>query len=317
MEKGKYRIGIDIGGTNIKFGVINDKNEILFKTSIKSEMEAGFPKVVRNIANALHNLLYVNGIPLSDCRSIGIGCPGTVDFIHGKILFANNLYWEDVPLADELRKYVDLPVKLSNDANCAALGEFVAGGAGGIRNMVMITLGTGVGGGIILDGKLYESGAPGGTEMGHMVLVVNGELCTCGRRGCFEAYASATALIRETRKAAESHPDSLIHKLTGGDLDKISGLTPFEAAKAGDPVAKKVVEDYIMYLGEGLIDIINVFRPDKILLSGGVSNQGEALIKPLREYVKRFTYAGNKIKIAEIEQAKLGNDAGIIGAANL
>ncbi|MDR1832247.1 MAG: ROK family protein [Fusobacteriaceae bacterium] len=316
MEK-KYRIGIDIGGTNMKIGVINEKNEIVVKTSIKSEVPSGFAKMTRNLGNALNSLLYTNGIAVGDCLSIGIGTPGTVDFERGVVLYANNLFWENVPLAAELRKYIDLPVKVSNDANCAALGEAVAGGAKGVKNMVLITLGTGVGSGFILDGKLYESGAPGGVEFGHTVLVIGGEQCTCGRKGCFEAYGSATALIRETRRAAEKHPGSLIHKIVGGNLDKISGLTPFEAAKRGDKAAQKVVDNYIRYLGEGLIDIINVFRPDKILLSGGVSNQKDALIKPLTDYVKRYTYGGDKTRVAVIEQAKLGNDAGMIGAANL
>ncbi|MDR3259654.1 MAG: ROK family glucokinase [Fusobacteriaceae bacterium] len=317
MNEVKYKIGIDIGGTNIKMGVVNDKNEIIAKKSIKTDVKLGYIKIIKNMANAIKELLYLHKIDLNNCISIGIGCPGTVNFKTGEILFAANLLWEGVPLAEELKKNIDLPIKVSNDANCAALGEAIAGGAKGVHNMVLITLGTGVGGGVIIDGKIYEGGSPGGVELGHTVLVVDGEQCTCGRKGCFEAYASATALIRDTKRAAEKNPNSLINELCSKNLSKINGLTPFEAARLGDEEGIAIIDRYIMHLAEGIIDIVNIFRPEKILLSGGIANQGDALIEPLKKYVKKYTFAGDKIHVADIKQATLGNDAGIIGAANL
>jgi glucokinase len=317
MDGAKYKIGIDIGGTNIKIGVVKDKYEIIAQKSIKTDVGLGYKKIVENTANAIKELLHSHKINLRNCVSIGIGCPGTVNFKTGEILFAANMLWERVPLAEELKKYIHLPVKVSNDANCAALGEFIGMGSKGVKNIVLITLGTGVGGGVIIDGKIYEGGSPGGVELGHTVIVVDGEKCTCGRKGCLEAYASATALIRDTKRAAEKNPDSLINELCSKNINKINGLTPFEAAKLGDAVGQAVIDRYVMYLAEGLIDIINIFRPQKILLSGGVANQGDALIKPLKEYVKKYTFAGDKIHVADIKQAKFGNYAGIIGAANL
>lgn len=312
----KYRIGIDIGGTNVKFGIVDESNKIIDKNFIKTQVPLGWQKIIENIGKEVLILLEKNKIFLSQCKSMGIGSPGVADHKNGILIYSNNLIWENVPLVKELNKYINLPIKLSNDANCAALGEVVAGRARGYKNAVMITLGTGVGGGVVADGKLFEGGI-GGIEVGHMVLVVDGVKCTCGRNGCFESYASATALVREAKEAARKNPDSLMNKIVKGDIDKISGVTPFEASKRGDAVGKKVVENYIKYLGEGIVDMVNIFRPDIVLLSGGICNQGRYLTDPLNNYVKKYTYAGSRIPIPSVEVATLGNDAGLIGAANL
>ena len=312
----KYRIGIDIGGTNIKFGIIDENNKIIGKSSIKTQVLLGWEKIIENIGKGVLTLLEKNKVPLLQCKSMGVGSPGVVDHKNGVLMYSNNLKWENVLLVEELNKYITIPTKLSNDANCAALGEAVAGRARGYQDVVMITLGTGVGGGIISDKKLFEGGI-GGIEIGHMVLVVDGIKCSCGRNGCFESYSSATALVREARDAAIKNPQSLMNKIVKTDTGKINGATPFEAAKRGDIAGKKVVENYIKYLGEGIIDMINIFRPEIVLLSGGVCNQGKYLTDPINEYIKKHTYAGSRIHIPSVEVATLGNDAGLIGAANL
>lgn len=315
-KKIKYRIGIDIGGTNVKFGVVDEDNNLIGKNSIKTQVNLGWEKIIENIGIGVQELLKSRGIEIEECESIGVGSPGVVDHKNGVLIYSNNLKWENVPLIKELNRYIDLPTKASNDANCAALGEVVVGRAKGYKDVVMITLGTGVGGGIVADGKLFEGGV-GGVEIGHMVLVVDGIKCTCGRNGCFESYASATALVREASKAAKENPESLMNKILSGNLERMNGAIPFEAAQEGDIAGKKVVDNYIKYLGEGIIDMVNIFRPEIILLSGGICNQGKNLTDPLNDYVKKYTYAGSRIYIPPVEVATLGNDAGLIGAANL
>lgn len=220
-------------------------------------------------------------------------------------------------MASELRKYVDLPVKISNDANVAALGETKFGAGKAYSDTVFVTLGTGVGGGVIIENKLFEGYRSKGAELGHMVIVRGGEPCACGRRGCMEAYASATALIRDTKRAMEKDKTSAMWDFVGGSLDAVDGRTSFECAKKGDKAAMEVVENYVKYLGEGVCNFINIFRPQAVILGGGVCAQGEYLLKPLREFVEANTYGGDTVPETEITVATLGNDAGLIGAASL
>ncbi|MFA9462665.1 MAG: ROK family protein [Velocimicrobium sp.] len=312
-----YRIGIDLGGTNIKVGIVNAEDEIIEKYSVKTMVERPYQEIIKDMGAAIFYVLEQAGILKEECVSIGIGSPGTVDAKNGVVLYSNNFNWENIPLVAELKKYINLPIYISNDANCAALGETVAGAAKGCENVILLTLGTGVGGGVVLGGKVFEGGHAGGAELGHTVIVEGGELCTCGRRGCLEGYASATALIRDTRRAAKENPQSIIMKLCNKELDEINGKTPFEAAELGDTIAQDVIDGYIMHLGIGITNMINIFRPDKVLLSGGICNQGEKLTNPLNDAVKGACFGGEKAFIASVERAKLGNDAGIIGAAAL
>lgn len=317
LKDKKYRIGIDLGGTNIKVGIVNAENEIIGRHSIQTNVNRPYTDIIADMAYAVTYALESEGISEAECEKIGIGSPGTIECSSGVVVYSNNFGWKDIPLREELSRYFKLPIYISNDANCAALGEVVAGAAKGCKNAVLLTLGTGVGSGIILDGKVFEGGHAGGAEFGHSVLVVDGEPCTCTRKGCFEAYASATALIRDTKRAALNDENSQIHKICENNLDNINGLTPFTAAKENDPAAKKVVENYIQYLSEGIAYLINLFRPDKVLLSGGVCNQGEVLTIPVNEQVKKLCFGGEEVYIADVERASLGNDAGIIGAAAL
>ncbi len=312
----KYKIGIDLGGTNIAVGIVTLDGAILAKKSVKTGAQRPFEDIVKDMADCTLAVLDENGLSLDDVLHIGIGAPGSIDTSNGIIVYANNFkYGENVHMKELLQKYIDKPVYMSNDANVAALGEVISGAAKGLKNAVMITLGTGVGGGIVIDGRIYEGQHSAGAELGHIMIVQNGQLCTCGRKGCWEAYASATALIRQTGDAMKANPDSLMNQMT--TLDNISGRTAFDAARKGDKAGQQVVDQYIKYIAEGLIDIINIFRPEVLIIGGGICNEGDYLLKPMREYINQNVYAGNRLPEQKIAIAKLGNDAGIIGAAFL
>lgn len=312
-----YRAGIDLGGTNIKAGIVDENQKILVEDSVPTRVERPYQEIIKDMADLVKNLL--NKIHATDAElsSVGVGSPGTVDAANGVVLYSNNFDWDNIPLAAELGKYFTCPIKVSNDANCAALGEVKAGAAREIKNAILITLGTGVGGGVIIDGQVFEGAHAGGAELGHTSLIFGGELCTCGRRGCVEAYVSATGLIREAKRAAEKDPQSVMNELCKGELSNMNGKIPFDAAEQKDPAGMKVVNDYITYLGESIANYVNIFRPDVILLSGGICNQKEKLTEPLTEYIKTKCFGGEKAFIPEVRCAILGNSAGIIGAANL
>ncbi|MDF2686470.1 MAG: glucokinase, family [Clostridia bacterium] len=309
-----YYIGIDLGGTNIAVGIVTAEGEIISKKSIKTGAERPFEAIMKDMAECTLSLLKEKNISLDDVKSIGIGTPGSVNTEKGNLVYANNFkYGINVPMRELLQKYINKPVYLGNDANVAALGEVVAGVAKGHKNAVMVTLGTGVGGGIIINGEIYEGQYSAGAEIGHIMLIHNGEQCTCGRKGCWEAYASATGLIKQTKAAMTAHPDSIMNKMS--TIDNVSGRTAFDAARKGDAVAMEVVKEYIEYIAEGLVDMINIFRPEILIIGGGICNEGEYLLKPLREFINTHVYGGNLQPEQKLSIAKLGNDAGIIGAA--
>ncbi len=312
-----YRIGIDLGGTNVAFGLVDNEGRLLKKESVPTNKDATAEELTEFMARQSLEFIDAWGISRDQVESIGIGCPGACDDKKGILILTVNLPFRYTNIRKIFAGITDIPVHLGNDANCAALGEALFGSGKGADTCLTITLGTGVGGGIIIGGKIYTGFNGVAGEMGHMVIRKGGVKCGCGRRGCLEAYASATALIRETRKAAEKNPESLINEICGGDLDRINGKTAFEAMRAGDKAASKVVKTYIKDLAEGIINYINIFQPEIILLGGGISKEGEGLLKPLRRYVYRFSYGAKMLKRTKIEKAKLGNDAGIIGAAML
>lgn len=312
-----YRAGIDLGGTNIKAGIVDENQKILVEDSVPTRVERPYQEIIKDMADLVKNLLNKIHATELELSGVGVGSPGTVDAANGVVLYSNNFDWDNVPLAAELGKYFTCPIKVSNDANCAALGEVKAGAAKQIKNAILLTLGTGVGGGVIIDGQVFEGAHAGGAELGHTSLIFGGELCTCGRRGCVEAYVSATGLIREAKRAAEKDPQSVMNELCKGDLSNMNGKIPFDAAEQKDPAGMKVVNDYITYLGESIANYVNIFRPDVILLSGGICNQKEKLTEPLTEYIKTKCFGGEKAFIPEVRCAILGNSVGIIGAANL
>lgn len=291
------RVGVDIGGTDTKIGLVNTAQQLVAFSSAPTYAERPAAEVLADIGQRVQNLLSEQNIGWSQCLGVGFGIPGTVNPKLGFVPYSNNLGWADVPLIEMLKPYLPVPIRIANDADCAALGEMAAGAGKGYQNIVMVTLGTGVGGGVIVDGKLLH-----GSELGHMVLVENGEPCTCGRRGCLEAYASASALKRDARRIA------------GLDMEP---KAIFEAAASGDPTAQKIIDSYIRRLGEGIVNIVNLFRPQILLLGGGLSHQGESLLRPIREMMENSCFGGIKAGLPEIKVASLGNQAGMIGAASL
>lgn len=311
-----YAFGVDLGGTGVKSGIVNQFGEIIIKSTIKTDPGHDYRVIMHDIANQLKDLATRANISMDNIVGVGIGSAGAINSQQGRVDYWSNLNWVEVPVVAELAKYIDLPIKITNDANAAALGEHIFGSGREFHDTVFITLGTGVGGGVIIENKLFEGNESKGAELGHMVIRGGGELCTCGRRGCLEAYASATALIRDTKVAMKKDKTSMMWQFVYGDLNKVDGRTPFECAKMGDYTAKRVVDDYIEYLGEGLCNFINIFRPQAIILGGGICAQGEFLTTPLRRFMRDYSYGGESPKV-ELRVAELGNDAGLIGAASL
>ena len=309
-------IGIDLGGTNIAAGVVSEDGALLCQATLPPGADRPAPEIVADMAAAAEQCLALSGLAKSQISAVGVGVPGAVDAHTGMVLFTSNLDWRQLPLAAQLREKLGLPVCLGNDADCAALGETLAGGGMAFESALMITLGTGVGGGLVCRRKLFSGCSGAGIEPGHMTLVAGGLPCGCGSRGCFERYASATALVRQTRAAMAAHPDSALWA-AAGSLEQVTAKTPFDAAKTGDPVAEAVLDQYEEYLAAGIGSIVNLYRPHGVILGGGVSNQGEALLSPVREKLKQYCYASQYIAPPQLVRAKLGNDAGIIGAALL
>jgi len=313
----KYYVGIDLGGTNIAAGVVNENYEIIAKTSTKTNCPRPASEIGEDMAKTAIEAVKKAELTMDQIEWIGIGTPGIADNANGTIVYANNLGFRDVPMADYIHKLIDKPVFIENDANAAAYGEFVAGAAKGSNNAVCITLGTGVGGGIIIDGKIYSGSNMAGAELGHTIIELNGPQCTCGRKGCFEVYSSATGLIRMSKEAMEADKNSVMWKLADEKNGKVSARTSFDAMRAGDKTATEVVDKYITYLAAGITNIINIFQPDVLCIGGGVCNEGDTLLNPVKDLVKKEVYTRSLDKNTEIVIAKLGNDAGIIGAAFL
>jgi glucokinase len=311
------RIGIDMGGMSVKLGLVNEENQIVDKLVIPTRLDVAPEEMINDMINAVSDLLAQQGLTLADCHGIGIGSPGTIDDKNGVILYSNNFHWENVAIVEQMQKQLSLPIGIANDADAAALGEVCAGAAKGAQNAILITLGTGVGGGIIQNGSIFHGPLNGGSELGHMVIQMNGEPCTCGRKGCLEAYASATALLRMARQAAKNHPDSIMNQMCHNDLNLMNGIIPFESASQGDAAAKETIDEYLSCLATGIANIINIFRPEIIILGGGVAAQKENLTTPLQEKVNALCFGGSYGEIARIVTSSLGNDAGIIGAAAL
>ena len=313
-----YRIGVDLGGTNIVVGVINEENKIIAKASRKTNAPRPAEGVFDDMAAAIKEAAEQAQITFKDVISVGVGTPGSVNKEDELIEFANNLAFENVPAYALLRERIGFDkVYFDNDANCAALGEAVAGCGQGVKNFVMITLGTGVGSGIIVNGKLVTGLNYAAGEMGHMVIVYDGLPCNCGRKGCWECYSSATALIAQTKDAMKKNSDSLMWETADGSLGNVNGRTAFEAVRKGDAAAKSVVNGYISHLAVGIGNVINIFQPDIVCVGGGIGNEKENLLAPVRKLIVAERYSIHAKKQTRVLSAVLGNDAGIIGAALL
>ena len=313
-------VGIDIGGTNVKIGLVDSKGEILKRSSIKTHGARHPEEVVADICKEVYKLSKGYSV-----TAIGVGVPGAVDSRQGVVEYSPNLQWHNVALQQMISDITGKPVKIANDASVAALGETMFGAGKDYTDTAMITLGTGVGGGFVVDGKLFEGYKSMGAEIGHTVIRENGVQCTCGRKGCFEAYSSATALIRETRKALEEdiNKESMMWEWSGYDKQKptydikrIDGRACFACAKKGDPWAKKVSDAYMKSLAEGVLNVIAIFRSQAVILGGGVCGE-ETLAPRVQEYVDTLRYGGPNSLSTKVLIATLGNDAGILGAASL
>lgn len=311
-----YKVGVDLGGTNIAVGVIDENYKIIGRAKTKTALPRSAESIFEDICKCVKLAAQDAGLKIEEIGSIGIGTPGSVDKANGIITYANNLDFNNVPAVELVNKeFPEANVYIENDANCAALGEALAGSGVGKNSFVAVTLGTGVGGGIVLDGKLLTGCNDAGGEIGHISIKFDGEQCNCGRIGCWERYASATALINQTKAAMNEHKDSKMWELCSGDINKAGGRTAFDAMRQGDEWGKKVVDTYIEYIGIGATNIVNIFQPEMVCFGGGICNEGETLLAPLREHVRKNQYNKRTEKNAELCIATLGNDAGIIGAA--
>jgi glucokinase len=314
----KYYAGVDLGGTNIAAGVVDENYNIRSRCGVKTMgLERPFEAVVKDIAHLVEEAVSKAGLDMDGISSVGLGTPSCVNPETRLLVHANNMGWRNVPLYAELEKYIKKPLFIKNDADCAALGEALAGYAGEYENVLMVTLGTGIGCGMIINGKIFNGCDHMGAEMGHTKLVYDGVLCTCGQKGCFESYGSATALKTQTREAMKRDPGGKMYELCGGNPEKVNAKLAFDAAKLGDPAAVRVVEQYISYVAAGLSTLITIFRPDVIIIGGGIGSEGEFLLEPLNEQIRALTFAAGEIGVPKAIAAKMGNDAGLIGAAML
>ena len=305
-------IGIDLGGTNIAAGIVGDNGKIIRKGSVPTHKERHYREIIKDMAELVKEIVSDAGYGISDIKSVGIGCPGTIDNSRGMVVYANNIKMNNVPMAEEFRRYIDVPVNIENDANAAAYGEYIENG-NGAGSYIFMTLGTGVGGGIIINGKIYRGFNGAGAEIGHTTIMLDGKPCTCGKKGCLETYASVTALIGQTAEKMNECPDSMMNEWVS-KRGKISGRTAFECAKAGDRAAIAVKDQYIRYIAEGISNIINIFQPEIFVIGGGISKEGDELLIPIKEFVYKNDYNKHMPK-TEIKIAELYNDAGIVGAA--
>ncbi len=318
-----FRIGVDLGGTNIAAGLVDENYKIIDRESVKTNVPRTAQSIIQDIAGLVNVLRERNNLAEKDIEAVGVGVPGTINEDTGYVEYSNNIRFENVPFIELLSGMISIPVRFGNDANVAALGEYLAGGYN-VKSFVMITLGTGIGSGIILDGKLIKGINFAASELGHTVIKMGGELCTCGRRGCFEAYASATALIRDTKRRMRedfsgkiTSNRTVLWDLCGKDADNIEAKHVFDAVKLDDALAKELFSDYTDYLAEGIANIINILQPELVCVGGGVSKAGEMLLTPVREKAAGLIFSKNSAKNTEIKLARLDNDAGIIGAAML
>lgn len=302
IPKPVLKLGIDIGGTDCKIGILDGNNRLLHKTSMQTLSKDGAQRVLERLSQAIRSFVEEKGFALSDFCGIGLGIPGLHDIEKREVIYSNNINWKNVAIGSYLEEELKLKVFIANDADAAALAETISGAGAGAKSAVMITLGTGIGFGLVINSELYHGAAVGSCEFGHSVIVFNGKKCTCGRKGCFEAYASATALIRDAKEAS------------GLDLNP---KEIFERAKQGDEILSKVVSDYISYLSAGIVNAVNAYNPEIVILGGGICAQGDNLLTPIRECVKNECFGGDLKKAPDIVIAELGNDAGMIGAASL
>lgn len=309
-----YYIGIDLGGMSVKCALLRD-GKLCGVSRCKTAKELSPVEIAHGLAALAVETVQKSGVSMEEVVAIGIGSPGIIDSEKGVVVSWTNYGWQNVPLSKLVESQLNKHVFLTNDANAAALGEYEYGAGKQYDSIVMVTIGTGIGSGIVFDGKIFEGNQGAGGELGHEVIKFNGEKCSCGRRGCFERYASASALIRQTQKAMNAHPESALWNLCDGNIENVNGKTVFDGIRLGDKTAKIVINRYYKYLAAGITNAVNAFRPEAIILGGGISAEGEVIAKPLRKIVNKEKMGSSLSAPVQIVVATLGNDAGIYGAA--
>lgn len=305
-----YKIGVDLGGTNIAAGITNSNGELILKDSIKTKKNGSPQEIIKDIFVICNKVMIDKNLTEEEIKHIGIGVPGTCSNSTGIVSFAPNINFKNINLRSEMANHTKIPISIENDANCAALGESIKGAAKDYKNSLTVTLGTGVGAGIVIDGNLIR----GNVEVGHHTININGPLCGCGNMGCFESYASATSLIKVAREVSINNPTKIL-KYAGGDINKIEAKNVFDAKEENDKWAVELIKNYIFYLSVGINNLINCYPLQAVIIGGGISKQGDNLIIPLKEELKSRSFGG-EFNI-DILTARLGNDAGIIGSAEL
>lgn len=314
----KYYLGLDVGGTNLVAAVVNDSLQIIARAERPTCAKGRtIEEITTDMAEVSLEAVRNAGLQIQDMSSWGIGMPSYVNPVTNLLVHANCFGWKNVPIYDYLKKHIQIPTIIANDANCATYGEVMAGAAKDYNDAIMLTLGTGVGGGIVINKKIYCGHDNMGAELGHTKLVFDGVRCTCGQKGCLESYCSSTALIRCAKESLTENPQSLMMDLCGGDMEKIDGELIFNSAKQGDALAKELIDKYMRYLAAGISTFITIFRPEVIILGGGIANAGNQLLEPLNDYIYTSTFAADEIGVPKAILASLGTDAGIIGAALL
>ncbi len=313
----KYIVAIDLGGMSAKGALFSLEGKLLCEERVCTSKADGFEGTMYKLNALAREVASKGGADFFKVVAIGVGSPGIVDRGRGRVLRWSNFDWNDVPFADTLSKLTGKPVVVSNDANVAALGEAKFGATAQFQSSILLTIGTGVGGGMIFDGKIIEGFHSAGAELGHITIREGGLSCACGRKGCYEKYASATALVLQTRHAMVENLDSQMWQVAQGKIENVNGRTAFAAARLGDETAKKVIEQFVGYLSEGIADFVNILRPEAIVLGGGIANEGEDLFVPLRKAVDERTYIAMDIVPLKIVGAALGNRAGVYGAYGL
>ena len=312
-----YRIGIDLGGTTVTAGLVNEQNQILHKLTWATELPRPAQNLEQHMATLCRTVAEQAGVDFGKICSVGIGTPGSVNSKTGKVGFNANFGYHNWNLGSDMEQLLGCKVYVENDANAAAYGEYLAGGAKGYDSAICVTLGTGIGGGIILNGRIFSGANGAGGEIGHTVIVQNGRPCMCGRNGCWEKYGSARALSEDCAAAAKAHPESLMHTMIEQNGGKANAKIAFDAMAQGDDAARNVVENWLNAVGCGLVNVINTFQPDVVCISGGVSAQGEILLRPLQKIVDAEDYNRGGEHRTQIKLATLRNDAAVVGGANL
>lgn len=312
----KYYIGIELGVKNIVAGILEKNGKMIRRNTVPTDKDRAFEYIIKDMCELILKMIDDEDIELKNVKYIGVGCPGIIDNLNGVVLKNYTLHFNNAQVRSEIQKHINLPVYVENDANCVAIAEYLLGAAYGTTSSLTIKIGVGIGGGIIIDGSIYNGFNFGGTEFGHMVIDYNGRECTCGRKGCWEQYASASAIISQTKQLIDDNPDSIIANLVKGNSAQVTELTVFEAAKAGDVQAAKLCKEFIDYFAEGIANIVNILMPEVVVIAGPISKLGNSLVNPLVEILKERIYC-REVHLPEFKMAEMGTAGIVVGAAML